>query len=1086
MKELINNKLLFISPKYKKNNKYAKLKERTDEHMSKFNESTLENAIMELFEQNVGYTHVYGGLIHKEKSEVLLKKDLIEHLLFSYINEGITKQEAEYIVKKVEDIAKLPLYEANREFTHLITDGADLTRLDSNKKDFHYYLIDFNNIESNNFKIINQLEIKGNEIRIPDAIVYINGLPIVVFEFKSAVKENTTIKNAYDQLTIRYKRSIPDLFKYNAFIVISDGVNNKYGSFFADYEYFYSWRIIEKDDEELDGIDSLYTMINGLFRKDRILDVIHNFIYIPDKSSNELKIVCRYPQYFATKALFENVKKELKPLGSGKGGTYFGATGCGKSMTMLFLTRLLMKDIDLSSPTVVLITDRTDLDDQLTKLFINAKSFIGDNSIISVESREHLKNELGKRESGGVFLTTIQKFSENTDLLSLRNNIICISDEAHRSQVNINGKTKRTNTEIKKTFGFAKYLHDSLPNATYVGFTGTPIDSTLEVFGKVVEAYTMSESVKDGITVNIVYEGRSAKVSLDDDKVKLIEKYYQECAEDGASEYQIEESQKAVSSLEVIIGDENRLQALAEDLIKHYENRVNEKATIAGKAMIVCMNRQIAYRLYKKIIELRPEWGIKKEALNLELLSEKEKKELIHIPLINLVMTRDKDDPNDMYQILKEYDKDELDRQFKNINSNFKIAIVVDMWLTGFDCPSLDTMYIDKPLQEHTLIQTISRVNRVYPGKDKGLVVDYFGIKTQMNFALKKYNKKDMDIFEGIDASIKIVKDELEILNLIFRNFNMNDYLFGTPNQKLICLNKAVEYVQITEDLEKRFMANVKRMKSAFNLCSLSEQFSEQDRDLIYFYCAIRSIIFKYTKGDAPDLTQMNDKVRKMIQEAIKSDGIEELFVQNSSVRTRTEDIFSDEYLEKINRIPYINTKIKILSKLAKDAIEEYKKVNKIKGIEFGDRLQKLVDSYNDRQEEKIYAEQVLDNVAEELEKLLKDLSNDKNSFEKLGIDFEEKAFLDILEAIAKKYEFYNKYIEDHGAQYLIDLAKEIKRIVDDKSKYTDWSKKEDIKAELKVDIILKLAEFKYPPVTQDEVYKEIFEQAENFKKNNK
>lgn len=1053
--------------------------------MSKFNESTLENAIMELFEQNIGYTHVYGGLIHKEKSEVILKEDLVEHLLISYISEDITKQEAEYIAKKVEDIAKLPLYEANREFTRLIMDGADLTRFDSNKKDFHYYLIDFNNIEINNFKIINQLEIKGNETRIPDAIVYINGLPIVVFEFKSAVKENTNIKNAYDQLTIRYKRSIPDLFKYNAFIVISDGVNNKYGSFFADYEYFYSWRIIEKDDEELDGIDSLYTMINGLFRKDRILDVIHNFIYIPDKSSNELKIVCRYPQYFATKALFENVKKELKPLGSGKGGTYFGATGCGKSMTMLFLDRLLMKDIELSSPTIVLITDRTDLDDQLTKLFINAKSFIGDNSIISVESREHLKTELGKRESGGIFLTTIQKFSESTDLLSLRNNIICISDEAHRSQVNINGKTKRTNTEVKKTFGFAKYLHDSLPNATYVGFTGTPIDSTLEVFGKVVEAYTMSESVKDGITVNIVYEGRSAKVSLDGDKVKLIEKYYQECADDGASEYQIEESQKAVSSLEVIIGDENRLQALAEDLINHYENRVNEKATIAGKAMVVCMNRQIAYRLYKKIIELRPEWAIKKEALNLELLSEKERKELIPIPLINLVMTKDKDDPDDMYQILKEYDKDELDRQFKNINSNFKIAIVVDMWLTGFDCPALDTMYIDKPLQEHTLIQTISRVNRVYPGKDKGLVVDYFGIKTQMNFALKKYNKKDMDIFEGIDASIKIVKDELEILNLIFRNFNMNDYLFGTPNQKLICLNKAVEYVQITEDLEKRFMANVKRMKSAFNLCSLSEQFSEQDRDLIYFYCAIRSIIFKYTKGDAPDLTQMNDKVRKMIQEAIKSDGIEELFVQNSSMKTRTEDIFSDEYLEKINRIPYINTKIKILAKLAKDAIEEYKKVNRIKGIEFGDRLQKLVDSYNDRQEEKIYAEQVLDNVAEELEKLLKDLSSDKNSFEKIGIDFEEKAFLDILESIAKKYEFYDKYIEEHGIQYLIDLAKEIKKIVDDKSKYTDWSKKEDIKAELKVDIILKLAEFKYPPVTQDEVYKEIFEQAENFKKYN-
>ena len=595
----------------------------------------------------------------------------------------------------------------------------------------------------------------------------------------------------------------------------------------------------------------------------------------------------------------------------------------------------------------------------------------------------------------------------------------------------------------------------------------------------------MSESVKDGITVNIVYEGRSAKVALDNEKVKLIEKYYEQCAEEGASEYQIEESQKAVSNLEVIIGDDNRLEALAEDLVKHYENRVAEGATVMGKAMIVCMNRQIAYRLYKKIITLRPEWAEKKEALNINELSEKERKELTPIPMINMVMTKDKDDPDEMYNALKDNDKEELDRQFKNVNSNFKIAIVVDMWLTGFDCPALDTMYIDKPIQEHTLIQTISRVNRVYPGKDKGLVVDYFGIKTQMNLALKKYNKKDMDIFEGVEASIKIVKDELEILNLIFRNFNMHDYLFGTPNQKLACLNRAVEYVQITEELEKRFMANVKRMKSAYNLCSLSDEFSEQDRDLIYFYSAIRSIIFKYTKGDAPDLTQMNEKVRKMIQEAIISDGIEELFTQESSVKTRTIDIFSDEYLEKINRIPHINTKIKILTKLAKDAIEEYKKINKIKGVEFGDRLQSLVDKYNDRQSEKVYAEQVLDNVAEELEKLLKALEKDKKSFEKLGINFEEKAFFDILEAIAKKYEFYDRYIAEHGEQKLIDLAKEIKKIVDDKSKYTDWSKKDDIKAELKVDIILKLAEYKYPPVTQDEVYKEIFEQAENFKKYN-
>ena len=1051
--------------------------------MSKFNEATLENAIMDLFQNDINYTYIHGDEIHKDKEEVLLENEIIQFLLLKYRDKGIKKDEAERIVRDLKDLAKQPLYEANREITRLLTSGADLKRTNPDDKDLHYYLIDFDEPDKNNFKIINQLEIKGSETRIPDTIVYINGLPLVVFEFKTAVQENKTIKDAYDQLTNRYRRSIPELFKYNAYIVISDGANTKYGSFFADYEYFYSWRIVEKDDVEIDGIDSLYTLVNGLFRKDRLIDIIKNFIYIPDKSSKELKIVCRYPQYFATKALYENIRKELKPVGSGKGGTYFGATGCGKSMTMLFLSRLIMKDVELSSPTIVLITDRIDLDKQLCGLFLDAKIFIGDKYIKKIESRELLKEELCGRNSGGVFLTTIQKFTEDTNLLSERSNIICISDEAHRTQTNVTGKNKRAKDEIKKKYGFARYLHDSLPNATYVGFTGTPIDATLEVFGKVVDAYTMSESVRDGITVNIVYEGRSAKVSLDQDKVKLIEKYYEQCAEEGSTEYQIEESQKAVSSLEVIIGDDDRLTALAKDLINHYETRVDEKATVAGKAMIVCMNRFIAYKLYTKIVALRPEWAVEKQAPNVELLTEKQKKELKPIPMINMVMTKDKDDPIDMFNALKDIDKDELDREFKNENSNFKIAIVVDMWLTGFDCPCLDTMYIDKPVQEHTLIQTISRVNRVYPGKEKGLVVDYFGIKSQMNLALKKYNTKDKDIFEGIEASVKIVKDELEILNIIFRNFDMTDYLNGTPREKLACLNRAVEYVQITDDLEKRFMANVKRMKSAFNICSSADDFTEVERDLVYFYGAVRSIIFKCTKGDAPDTAQMNEKVRKMIQEAIISDGIEELFSKEKDVKSRSIDIFSEEYLEKINRIPYINTKIKILAKLTNDAIEEYKKINKLKGVEFGDRLQKLVDKYNSRQDEKVYAEQVLDNVAEELTKLLKDLEADKNSFASMGINFEEKAFFDILESIAKKYGFYDTYIQEHGEQYLIDLAKEIKIIVDDKSKYTDWSKKEDIKAELKVDIILKLADYKYPPVTQDDVYKEIFEQAENFKK---
>ncbi len=426
---------------------------------------------------------------------------------------------------------------------------------------------------------------------------------------------------------------------------------------------------------------------------------------------------------------------------------------------MLFLTRLLMKSLDFSNPTIVLITDRTDLDDQLTGQFINAKGFIGDEAVVSVESRDHLRQLLKGRHSGGVFLTTVHKFTEDTKLLTDRANIICISDEAHRSQVNLDQKVRVTENGVQRTYGFAKYLHDSLPNATYVGFTGTPIDATLDVFGEVIDAYTMTESVKDEITVRIVYEGRAAKVLLDNGKLQEIEAYYALCAEEGASEYAIEESKKANAQMNSILGDPDRLKAVAEDFVKHYEKRVSEGATVKGKAMFVCSSRPIAYELYKEIIALRPEWAEVKICEEGAVLSDKDRREIKPMERIKMVMTRGQDDPKGLYELLgsKDYRK-ELDRQFKNEKSNFKIAIVVDMWLTGFDVPFLDTLYIDKPVQRHNLIQTISRVNRKYGSKEKGLVVDYIGIKKQMNLALAQYSKADSTNIEEIQQSIVVVR----------------------------------------------------------------------------------------------------------------------------------------------------------------------------------------------------------------------------------------------------------------------------------------------------------------------------------------
>ena len=494
--------------------------------------------------------------------------------------------------------------------------------------------------------------------------------------------------------------------------------------------------------------------------------------------------------------------------------------------------------------------------------------------------------------------------------------------------------------------------------------------------------------------------------------------------------------------------------------------------------MFVCSNRHIAYRFYKIIKELRPEWTEKKLCPDGTELTDKDKKELKPIEMIKLVMTRNKDDEPELYDMLgTKDDRKELDRQFKNIKSNFKIAIVVDMWLTGFDVPALDTIYIDKPIQQHTLIQTISRVNRVYEGKDKGLIVDYIGIKKNMNIALKKYTNFECDEFEGIEQSVKIVKDQLEVLGQMFHNFNSDDFFIGTPKQQLDCINRAVEYVQLSNELETRFMAAVRRMKQAFNLCSSSDKFTDKDKDYIHFYCAVRSILFKLTKGDAPDISQMNARVRELLEGAIQSDGIEELFESGKHIEV---DIFSDEYMNRINAIQLQNTKIKILQRLLSQAIEEYKKVNKIKGIEFSERLKQVVDDYNNRRRDEAYANEVLDDVAEQLAKLLAELKTEKNSFMDMGIDFEEKAFYDILSSVAKKYEF--EYPEDK----MIELSKRIKIIVDDKARYTDWATRDDIKANLQVDLILLLDEFDYPPVTIDDVYKEVLEQAENFKKYSK
>lgn len=1052
--------------------------------MAVFNESQLEQAFIELF-KNEGYDYVYGENITRDTRDVILYDDLRHFLQERYKAEGITEDEINRAIAKLETSEGGGVYAENVEALRLLQEGFSLKRTNPKLPNLYVCPIDYAEMGNNSFKFVNQFAIEGEHHRIPDGIVFVNGLPLVVLEFKNAIKQNTTIENAYKQLTNRYRRDIPKLFRYNAFVVISDGVNNKIGSLFAPYEFFYGWHKAEATDSVLDGaFDTMFTMMHGLFRKERLLDVVHNFIFLPDTPKAEDKIVCRYPQYFATTLLYDNILKHsrLNPDGDGKGGTYFGATGCGKSYTMLFLARQLMRSKRLSSPTIILITDRTDLDDQLSKSFLNAKKFIGDKVIVQVENRDKLKQHLENRSAGGVYLTTIQKFEEGTGLLSNRANIVCISDEAHRSQAGIGKKTTITEKGVKHHYGFAKYLRDSFPNATYVGFTGTPLDNTLDVFGPIVDRYTMTEAVADEITRKIVYEGRAAKVMIDSAQVKEIENFYKQCKQEGASDYQIEESKKTMTRIDVILNDPDLLAKIAQDIVAHYEKRVEEGSSVLGKAMIVCSSRSIAWNLYQAIVRLRPEWTEIKECIEGETLSEKEREEIKPMPRIAMVITRDKDnDPDELYNLLgnDEYRKT-LDKQFKEEKSNFKIAIVVDMWITGFDVPSLDTMYCFKPLQMHTLIQTISRVNRVYPGKEKGLVVDYLGIKRQMNEALHQYGGNgnvDGPDLETVEEAVKVAKDELDIIKRMFNKFDWSAYFSGSPLEQLNLLQKGAEYIQYTKDVEMRFMRHCKKMKGAYDICCNSEHLTTEEENDIHFMLAIRSIVAKLTKGDAPDTVKMNKRVAEMLKDALLSDAVEE--VAKIGVAADEEiDLLSSEYMKRLDSIPYKNTKVKLMEQLLKQVIESLRKVNKQKGVDFTKRLEDIVKKYNDRSDDAALANDVIDDVVGEMVKLMEDVANERTAGNSMGLSFEEKAFFDILKSVAVKYNFIEKFPDEK----LTTLAKQVKEMVEEQSDVADWMNRTDLRATLKMNVIVLLARAGYPPKIRDEVFKEILEQAENFK----
>lgn len=1043
---------------------------------SKFNEDSLEKSIISLFEDK-GYEYITGRDITKNYEEVLLVDDLKEFIRNKYNNQNITDVYFDKIFNKLRRINGISLYERNKNTYSLVSNGFDLIRENTKEVAIHIDFIDFEHPENNIFKVVNQYTVQGSLKRRPDILLFINGIPVVIFEFKTAIEEDKTIYDAWKQVTIRYNRDIPNLTQYCFLSVISDGVNSKLGSIFTPYDFYYSWNKVNSTDKDSVGIDSLLTMMDGVFSKDRLISILRDFIYYPDNSEKETEIVPRYPQYFAAQKMFANIEKHLQPLGDGKGGTYFGATGCGKTYTMLFLSRLLMLRHQkiFKNPTIILITDREDLDSQTSQIFEGSKNYLHEKNVRSIESRDDLALTLRNRPSGGIYVTTIQKFCEELGLLSDRSNIICISDEAHRTQVGVGPKLKKTPNGVYTTYGFAKYLRDSFPNATYCGFTGTPIDETIKVFGDIVDSYTMKESSDDGITERIAYEPRLAKVNLSDKVTKKIEEYYSQCAEEGTNEYQIEASKRAMSKLKVVLGDPDRLDKIAMDITSHYDSLCSEKPDVVQKAMIVCSDRTIAFNLLKRILKIKPDWGIPKKSLEDTELSDKDRRELIDIPRINLVATQGQNDPKKLFDACgnKQHRK-VLEKQFKNVKSNFQIAVVVDMWITGFDVPSLAVMYIDKPLQKHTLVQTISRVNRVFEGKDKGLVVDYIGIQRNMMEALKMYGSPaEQSPVDELSKSIEIFRNYLSLLDDLMSNFDLMDYYSNKPLKRLMCLNKAVEFVQMTKKFEARFMGLTHRLKNAYNICFASGELTDEEVSKAQFYMAVRSILFKQTKGSAPDSETMNRHVEKMVQEAISCSGVEDILSNSDQV-----DIFSEDFINKLDSIPLPNTKFNALLKLLKKALDEYRRKNKAGASKFDKRLRNVVDEYNNRDSTwvKDTLNDLMDRLTNELVDIFKDLKEDEDSYKSKGITFEEKIFYDILVKVR----------DDHGFEYpedkCIHLAKEIKKLVVKNSKFADWNNREDIRATLNMDMTVLLYKNGFPPEWDEEVFQKVLDQAENFK----
>lgn len=997
------------------------------------NENTLEQAIITEL-QDKGYDYLYGPDIERDYHEVILEDCFKASLL--NINPGITTEIIQEAYKSVKNLGLLKLEQLNEAFHKFLIEGVPVPyQKDGENRTFTVKLIDFATPEINDFKVINQFSVIEYKTKRPDLLIFVNGIPLVLFELKNMANDNTTVENAYKQVK-NYQLDIPTLFCYNAFNVISDGIDTRVGTITSDFTRYMTWKSENGEKPQENATDFFTVVLNGMFPKVRLLDIIQHFIVFQDLQGKTVKILAGYHQYFAVRKAVERTRKALKEK-SRKVGVVWHTQGSGKSLSMVFYTGIIVSDPEFENPTIVVLTDRRDLDGQLYGTFCASSKMLLRQTPKQAESRENLK-ELLSVKAGGIIFTTIQKFEEEDGVINDRSNIIFMADEAHRSQYGLEGKLDRATGEWK--YGMAKYMRDALPNATFIGFTGTPIDmkdkSTIEVFGNYIDIYDMTQAVDDGATVPIYYENRTAKLKLNEELLQQIDQEYADLA-DEATEIEIEKSKADLSSIEAIVGSKERLNMLADDIIAHYEDR---QYVLTGKAMIVCMTRRIAINLYKTILKKRPDWDKK----------------------VKVVLTASNQDPEEWHDIIgnKAY-RDSLMVEFKDIYSEFKIAIVVDMWLTGFDVPSMATMYIDKPMRGHNLMQAIARVNRVYKDKEAGLIVDYIGMAAELKSALKQYTKRDQDKVPDLGLAYSIAMAKLETLRDMLYGFDYSIFFGDSNTKRLKCIADAVDFaLGFEKDEIKDFIKEATALSQAETLCR--SLMTEQDKKEIEFFKCVKAGLCKVGKGNVTS-NEINARIMKILEQAIEQDGVVNVF-EHIGQKNPEISLLSDEYMEQVRRMKHKNIAAEMLRGLLEDNIKVFARTGVVKAQLFSEKMQNVLKRYNNRM---ITSAEVI----EELLNLSKEMTEAYAAGDEKGLSPEELAFYDALVADPEVL----RQMQDTT---LVQMAHELTDLIR-KSRTVDWDKKQSARAYMRTQVKHLLRRYKYPPEQARTAIDTVIKQAE-------